>query len=720
MTAEPSGRRFSTAVAAMGAVLVAVMAAFGFGAGSGPASDGLGRTGTVLLVSVPGLRWQDLSATGTPRLDALMPARGLLSVRAIGPRTTAVEGLLTLGAGNRIEAPDDAAALVDGRCIPGVLDPAARSADDESNGAEAGALGERLRSLGVVTTVHGSPRAIGALMGADGCVDRFVPAALAPPLAPPVDPSVDPSAAPPVDPSVEPSWPSEVGDGVTLVEFSGLETTEVAADRARTIAAIEERLAAMVVPDDALVIVIAPMAPLGDPEVTVAAVRPPRGTAEVGAELVSATTRRAGYVTLPDVAPAVLAALGDDPADLPPSMNGTAVRTTPDGGSPDAATHVDRLADLAERVLMRDRAVGPVSVLLVVLMALCGGAALAGRARAARTLAPIVIGYPTVTFLWGLVAFHQLPLTFTVVVTPLVSAVLASVAVNAFHRIGRWAPVGALAAVLWAVLVADVVTGGHLQINTPLGYSPTVAGRFQGFGNLSFGLVAAASVVTAVLALQHLTERTRAVGPDGPGDREPGSRRVAVAVAAVVGAVTAVAVAAPGFGSDVGGTLAIVPTFVVVVALVAGRRIGWRRAVATAAATVAVVGVLAAIDLARPAQSRTHLGRFLDDLLNGDGGLVLRRKLNGNLSILTSSFWSFVLIAAAALGAFAAWRRRDRVRAAVAQRPALGVFLAGFAVVAGLGFALNDSGLAVPAIMLAVAVPWLVASEVEVVRREPR
>ena len=693
---RPTSRALA-AIASVVAVLVAVMAVVGFASGSGPSSAGLGRTDTVLVVSVPGLRWQDLAATDTPSLDALMPARALLSVRAIGPRTTAVEGSLTVGAGNRIEAPDDTARLVDGRCIPGVLDAAARSADDELNGAVAGALGDRLRRLGVTTTVHGSPSAIGALMGTDGCVDRYV--------------------------APEVAWQGSVGEGVTLVEFGGLESTEIAAERARIIAEVDEQIAGIEVPREALVLVFAPMAPFGEPEVTVAGARPAHGGGDDGDTLVSATTRRAGYVTLPDVAPAILAALGDDPADLPASMNGTEWRTTAADASPEASAHVARLADLAERVLMRDRLVGPVSVVLVVLIVLCGAAALAGRARLARTLAPIVVGYPTVTFVSGLVAFHQLPLSFVVVMTPLVSAVLASVAVNAFQRMGRWAPVGMLAALLWGVLVVDVVTGGRLQINTPLGYTPTVAGRFQGFGNLSFGLVAVASVVTAVLAFQHLCDRAVPGGAGGTGGAEPpppADRRLPVVLAAAVGAITTVAVAAPGFGSDVGGTLAIVPTFAVVVALVAGRRIGWRRALVTGAATVVVVGVLAVIDLARPAETRTHLGRFLDDLLNGDGGLVIRRKLDSNLAILTSSFWSFVLIGVVAAVFVAAWRRRESVRVALDRRPALRVFLVGFAVVATLGFALNDSGLAVPSIMLSVAVPWVVASVVEVVRRVGR
>jgi hypothetical protein len=47
-------------------------------------------------------------------------------------------------------------------------------------------------------------------------------------------------------------------------------------------------------------------------------------------------------------------------------------------------------------------------------------------------------------------------------------------------------------------------------------------------------------------------------------------------------------------------------------------------------------------------------------------------------------------------------------------------FLAGFGTVAILGLALNDSGIAVPAVMLAVAVPRVLASMVPVPERVAR
>ncbi len=656
------------------ALLISVVAAVGFTAGSGPASAPLGRTATVVIVSVPGLRWQDLVATDTPAIDAYLGRAGVLSVRAIGTTTSPLEGYLSIGSGNRVEADGVTSEVVDGRCVPGVLDAAAQSAEDDLNGAEPGALGASLRAAGLRTAVHGGADAIAALMDTDVCVDVY---------------------------AAEP--PDSIDAGVTLIELDGLQRTDVAAERVAILAGFDGTLATLDVPDGALVLLLAPSASFDRAEVTVIGVRIATSPAGPGS-LVSPTTRRADYVTLPDVGPTVLAAFG---LDVPESMNGTEIRVTVEQSADDdrAAQH-DRLADLAERVELRDRAVGPVSVVLVVLLVLCGVAALGRRFRLARMLAPIVVAYPSVTFATGLVAYHQLPLNFVVVMIPVVSSVLAAVSVSSLSRFGAWAPVGALAAMLWLMQVVDVMTGGHLQINTPLGYTPTVAGRFQGFGNLAFGLVGVSAVVTAVLAMHRSRDEALPVPPSW--------------IAVAVGALTTVAIAAPAYGSDVGGTLAIVPTFAVVVAMAAGRRVGWKPLVAVGAASVALVAALAVLDLSRPADSRTHLGRFLDELLHGDAGLVIRRKMRGNLAILTSSFWSYVLIAIVTVAATLMWRRRELVLPALHARPGLRVFLAGFCIVASLGFALNDSGIAVPLIMLAVAVPWVVASVVPVVKRAGR
>lgn len=676
----------------LGVIAVIALAAAGALANSGPISVPLDRAQSVVLVSIPGLRWQDLEAVDAPTLEGLLEATAVLSVRAIGTQTSRDEGYLTIGAGNRLDAPNASFELSGGGggesgrqvCVSAtVLEAAARSAADALAGAEAGALGRALTAAGVRTSVWGSAEAVAALMDDVGCVDAY-----------------------------SPDWPTSLSGGVSLVEVGDLTVTARARERRTALELIETRLASLAFADDATVLLVAPSAIDDQAQVTVAAVRMADSGNVGDRSLVSATTRRADYVTLPDIAPTILDVLG---LAIPDSMNGTAIGTVGtgtagtarSGESQTSDTRVAELADLADRVAFRDRAVGPVSVVLVVLGVACGVAGLMRRARLARMLAPVVVAYPTLTFALGATDYHRLPLDAVVALLLVGSFCVAAFAVSLMSRWGPGAGVTLVGATLWLLLVVDVVTGGRLQINTPLGYTPTIAGRFQGFGNLAFGLVAAAGLVVAVAPM--VVRRSLVARPSA-----------AAVWAAWIGAITTVVVAAPAFGSDIGGTLAVVPAFAVTVASLAGLGLGWRRIVLMLGAGAVVVGMAAWIDLQRPEGRRTHAGRFLDDLLTGDGWLVVRRKLSSNIDILTSSIWSILF--AGVLGALvvAAWRQRTRLRQAFDGRPVERAYLAGWATVAALGFALNDSGIAVPAIMTVVGGAWVVSMVLPVARRAGR
>src|SRR5206468_1403469 len=117
-----------------------------------------------------------------------------------------------------------------------------------------------------------------------------------------------------------------------------------------------------------LVLLVAPAAPDDAAELTTFAIAGP-GIAPGRAR--SATTRRDGYVTLPDVGVTVLDALG---VDVPAAMNGTEVTS---GGSA-AFDHgvAEHLADTNTVAVFRDKTVGPVSTVYVILQILTYAAAI--------------------------------------------------------------------------------------------------------------------------------------------------------------------------------------------------------------------------------------------------------------------------------------------------------------------------------------------------------
>ena len=163
---------------------------------------------------------------------------------------------------------------------------------------------------------------------------------------------------------------------------------------------------------------------------------------------------------------------------------------------------------------------------------------------------------------------------------------------------------------------------------------------------------------------------------------------------------------APQLGSDVGGVLALVPAFAVAALVLTGRRIRWRTAVVVGAATIAVLAVFASIDLSRPAASRSHLGRFAQQVLDGGALMILQRKLGANLSVLTSTLWTVVIPVALLFLAYLHWRPSPGLRLVQERHPGFRAFGLSGLVLGVLAWGLNDSGVAIPAMMLTVALPY--------------
>jgi len=111
------------------------------------------------------------------------------------------------------------------------------------------------------------------------------------------------------------------------------------------------------------------------------------------------------------------------------------------------------------------------------------------------------------------------------------------------------------------------------------------------------------------------------------------------------------------------------------------------------------------LDLLRPADQRTHVGRFFAKVGNeGFAGFstVIERKGGENTATLASPVYIVLIVVVLAAGV-ALWYRPPRLLAeAVTRTPTLRAGGAALAVLVVLSYALNDSGIAIPAIMLSL------------------
>jgi len=385
----------------------------------------------------------------------------------------------------------------------------------------------------------------------------------------------------------------------------------------------------------------------------------------------SASTRRTPYVQLVDVAPTVLRLTGQAVPDV---MDGQAWTAT--GSAPTPAA----LRDLDRQAVEGKRASVPFFVVLIAAQVLLV-AVLRRRPRALRLVLLAGTAAPGASYLAHLVPWWRAPAPLLALVALVL--VLSTAGALAVRRTRH--PVGLLCAATAGLLVLDLVTGARLQMGSPAGYSALVAGRFAGIGNVAFGVYATA----ALLATASLAAGRRAAG---------------LAVAAVALVVVA-ADGAPPWGSDVGGVLALVPAFVVLGLLLTGARVSVARIGAAALGAAVVVAALAVADAARPVDQRTHLGRFAGQVRDGTAGELLQRKAEAVLGLLFHSPVTAALPLAVAAVVALVLRPPPVLGEALDRTPGLRPALAALAVVCTLGFVLNDSGAAVPALALLVLVP---------------
>jgi hypothetical protein len=253
---------------------------------------------------------------------------------------------------------------------------------------------------------------------------------------------------------------------------------------------------------------------------------------------------------------------------------------------------------------------------------------------------------------------------------------------------------GIVAALSLAVIVVDLLTGGHLQLNSVLGDSPLIAGRFSGAGNNAFAILGATAVVCASLLVWR-----------------KGTTRPVLIVVALLFTIVVLVDGAPQVGSDIGGVLALVPGFAISWMLLAGKRVSFKWLAVGVIAAVAAAGLFIAIDVARPPEQRTHLGRFFEDIRSGGSSAFMgtvQRKAASNLRQAGSFENLYRFLPAALITAVFLFWPFDWWRRLGSERPSLRAGSVAALIVALLGSALNDSGITIFTTMLLFLAPMVI------------
>jgi hypothetical protein len=661
----------------------------------------------VLIIGLSGLRWSDISPEATPALWRLAEhgSVGSLVVSAVRTRTCPADAWLTLNAGARATAESSAAEPCQ---RPAVLPAPGRPAAGAAAGASIPAMAG-IERANVQYSYNPCWGVLGTGAGPAGCSSPISPGQCATAIGPG-------AALALASRSGQVAGYETIDAGVRSVGRCPLTVADLGvlpvggdgpAGRARVqVARAADRTAGRLIaaaPAGAIIVV----AGLGDdnaPHLRAIIVSGPG----YGAGLLRvASTRQPGMVLVTDLTPSVLAWRG---RSVPRHVVGSPILAASRGALPatirtltgqDTAAQVYR-DTLVPYFLIYGFGEGVVFGLLALILR---GAdpVRTRRRRAAYRVAGVIAGaVPAGSFLASLVPWPVLPHPALLLYGMGVAwaGVIAAVALSGPWRRDPLGSPGFLGAVTIAVIGVDVITGSHLQLGTPFGLNALAAGRFYGIGNNALGGYALGGILCAAWAARVVLRRT-------------GHRGRAAGAAGAIALVTVIAAGWPGFGAKVGGTIAMVPGFLVLLAAIAGIRITPRRAAVVAVSGLVLIAILAVLSYVASGSGSSDVGAFVGHVLHGGAGPILRRKVSANIgSLAENPATPIVPVVVVVTGLMLAWPERLRLQTvvrAMRAEPLLRPLLGAMWLVGVLGWLADDSGVTVTASALPFALPLVIA-----------
>jgi hypothetical protein len=445
-----------------------------------------------------------------------------------------------------------------------------------------------------------------------------------------------------------------------------------------------------------LLLVVSPTSPWWDPDVHLGVAIAKGPGFPAGDTLQSAATRQRRLVTLVDVAPTVLDFLG---VERPASMLGRPfVPVDADGDLLDELVFLDRESVFAHATqvgISTSFVIFQIVVYSLAMLLLVRRERIALRERRETMVAWLrraglgIVAFPFSTYLATPLPAHEMGTLFY-----LSTLIVIDIAVVTLVSLLLRDPLERLLAVTGSTILLFIIDLSFLQmlqLNAVWGNDPIVAGRFTGLGNIAFAILGSSSLVTGALLVHRY--------PD---------RRWVFAVVAALFAVTVVVDGAPALGSDVGGVLALVPALGVTYVLLLGKRPTLRTFLLAVLAAVGALGLFLLLDFARPPESRTHLARLVEDITNRGWdafGEALGRKVSTNLRVFRSTIWTYLVPPAVAVIGWLLFRPSGRWHQLAVRYPKLRAGLIGGLMLGIGGFAVNDSGIVVPAMVLSFLAP---------------
>ncbi|WP_462334653.1 hypothetical protein [Varibaculum cambriense] len=245
-----------------------------------------------------------------------------------------------------------------------------------------------------------------------------------------------------------------------------------------------------------------------------------------------------------------------------------------------------------------------------------------------------------------------------------IAAILAAFCLAAGKVVaGRWsglefsAPVLVAAILVLIWLLVSLLTGSPDQISAMFSSAATAATRFYGLNNNKYSFLFA-----AVLALECLVLAPAAA-------RFPQRRHRYFIYGFTLLAVAVILDGFPWLGADVGGPLAMVLGVGITLNWVLGKKVGPGKVIALIVAAFIASSLFVLVDKLASPPARTHFGRFISEVANGGGGIIVKRKAEAMINTFGGPLTFTVLLILGAGVTIWCLIKRKRGVSADASRP---------------------------------------------------
>jgi len=254
------------------------------------------------------------------------------------------------------------------------------------------------------------------------------------------------------------------------------------------------------------------------------------------------------------------------------------------------------------------------------------------------------------------------------------------------------------------IIACDLLLGAPLAKTSPLSYDAMAGARFYGIGNEFMGVLIGSCIAFVGLASDLLKNWSYS----------------AKALAVLLFVAVTYVIAAPGLGSNVGGTIAAVAGFGVSSLLLFGREINRKTVLALSAMILVVTAGFIVYDLSRAVEVQSHIGRTIASIREygfSEVFGIISRKWAVNFKLIKKTTWSWFYFISLLSILYLGRMLPKRAQGLRQNSPVFDKLLTGMIFGSAFALVFNDSGVVAAATLIIYGIAPFLTWYIPVQRR---